>query len=467
MKDNTQIFKDYSVPKAVATLAVPSIVGMLVNVIYNLADTFFVGQTNDPNQVAAVSITMPLFFMFIAFGNLFGVGGCAFVSRSLGEGRQDRVKSISAFAIYSSIAAGIVLGAVYFLFREPILLVVGASKDSIGYASGYLKYIALGSPIIVFNVMAGNLVRGEGAAKKSMAGMLIGTITNIVLDPIFILSSGDKIFGFDLPFGLGMGVIGAAVATVIGNVASSVYYAAYLLGKKSILSASPKRYTLKNGIAKGVLFVGAPAAFNNLLMSLSNMFVNVFLQSYGDAAVAAMGVAMKANSLVIMMQIGLAQGIQPLIGYCYGAKNYNRLNKTVRFGCLCNIILGTVISLVYYLNATNVISVFIGDVQVIEYGVKMLKALTLSGPVIGCMFVLNFAFQGMGKGLQSMFLSVGRQGLVYLPLLFLMHHFVGLDGIIWAQPTADFACIITSVILYLFVLREMKSLKINANELDG
>lgn len=456
MKDNRKAFEEYKVPKAVMTMAVPSMLGMLINVVYNLADTFFVGQTGDSNQVAAVSVSMPLFLLFIALGNLFGVGGCAFISRSLGEGKNDRVKSISSFCVYGSIIIGALLGIIYLIFKRPLLFLVGASDNTIGFAVDYLKWIAAGSPFVVTAITVGNLVRGEGAAKTSMFGMVMGQIANIILDPIFILAGGDKLFGLTLPFGFDMGVSGAAIATVIGNVISVLYFLIYFLRGKSILSITPKRFTVKNGIAKGVISVGLPASLNNLLMSISNIIVNIVLVKYGDNAVAAMGVAMKANMLVTMLQIGLGQGVQPLIGYCYGAKNYKRMKNVLGFSVLCNMIVGTAMMLFYLVFRKDVIGIFINDKEVIDLGVKMLTALMSPGPVIGIMFVLNFAFQGMGKGIQSLTLSVGRQGLIYIPLLFILNKTVGLDGIIWAQAAADFCCVVMSIVMFAFVYEGIK-----------
>lgn len=414
MKDNTQVFESYSVPRAVRTLALPSMMGMLVNIVYNLADTFFVGQTGNANMVAAVSVTMPLFLLFIACGNLFGVGGCAFVSRSLGEGKTERVKTISSFCVYSAIGVGLVMTVLFLVFRKPVLYAVGASDATFAYAADYLKYVAIGSPFIVSSVMLGNLVRGEGAARVSMIGSIIGQVVNIVLDPIFILNKGDKLFGLAMPFGTGQGVAGAAIATVIGNVVSVIFFLIYFLRGKSILSISPGRYRVRGGIT------------------------------------------MKANMLVVMLQLGLAQGVQPLVGYCYGANKLDRMRHSIRFSCVCNIVLGTVITVIYFIFTRQVVSVFIDDPAVIDYGVKMLRALMISGPVIGCMFVLNFSFQGMGKGTQSMILSLSRQGLIYFPLLIIMNKTVGLDGIIWSQAVADLVCTAMSVVMFLLVVRKLR-----------
>ncbi len=458
-KDNTKVFSDYSIPKATATLALPSMLGMLINIVYNLADTFFVGQTGNPNQVSAVSVAMPLFLLFMAIGNLFGVGGCAFISRSLGEGRRDIVKTISAFSVYGGVLVSLVLAVTYIAVREPLLYLAGASDDSIGFAKDYLFWVALGAPFVTSSITLCNLLRGEGAARQSMTGMVLGQLTNIVLDPIFILSSGDRLFSLHLPFGLGLGVAGAAIATVLGNVVSVLYFVIYFLRGKSILSVSPKRFAVNGNIVRGVLGVGAPAALNNLLMSVSNVVINMFLSGYGDNAVAAMGIAMKANMLITMLQLGLAQGIQPLVGFCYGAKNYQRMHSAIRFGMVCNVLLGTLITAVYFFARRQVISIFIENEEVIGYGVQMLTALMSSGAILGIFFVINFSFQGMGMGFRSLLLAVGRQGLVYLPLLFIMDKFIGLEGIIWAQPAADYVCIIASVLMLHFVMKSLHGKK--------
>lgn len=440
------IFSSYPIPKAVAALAVPSMLSSIVNVIYNMADTYFVSLMKDTNATAAVSITMPVFLFFVAFGNIFGVGGSAYISRSMGEGKKHRVKKISSFSIYSSLFSGTVLLTLILIFIKPLISALGATSDSVyNYAYDYLKYIAIGGPMIVTSITASNLVRGEGAAKESMIGMMIGTVTNIILDPIMILA-------------LDMGVGGAAIATVIGNIASVLYYAVYLIKGGSSLSCSPKRFSVKEGIARNVIPIGIPAALNNILMSLSNIILNNFIKDYGESAVAALGIAMKVNMLIVFVQMGIGMGIQPLIGYSYGAKNMDRLKKTMKFTMLCTFILGTVLTIIYFVFTADIINVFNGegDAQVTEYGVKILRGLMVAGPFIGILFIYNFAFQGMGKSIPSLVLSFGRQGAIFLPLLIFMSRFVGFNGIVYAQPAADLVCIVLAAAMFAAVNAKLK-----------
>ena len=291
---DNKVFESYPVPKAVATLALPTVLSMLVTIFYNMADTFFVGQTGDPNQVAAVSLTTPVFMLLMAVGNIFGIGGCSYISRMLGEGETEKVKKISSFCFYGSIIAGVIMMIVFLGGMPVILKLIGCSPNTEEYARSYLTYIGLGSVFVVISMAFNNVVRGEGAAKISMIGMMIGTIVNIVLDPVMIL-------------GMNMGVAGAAIATIIGNICTVVFYLFFFAKMKTGLSISPKHFTAKERILSGVFAIGIPASINNILMSTANIILNNFLASYGDIPVAAMGVAMKANMLVILVQIGLGQ----------------------------------------------------------------------------------------------------------------------------------------------------------------
>ena len=441
-----KIFSSYPIPKAVAALSIPSVLSSIVNVIYNMADTYFVSLMKDTNATAAVSLTMPVFLFFVAFGNIFGVGGSAYISRSMGEGNKDRVKKISSFAVFSSIFSGILLLTLILVLIKPLITALGSTSDEVyHYAYGYLKYIAIGGPVIVTSITASNLVRGEGAAKESMTGMMIGTVTNIILDPIMILV-------------LDMGVAGAAIATVIGNIASVIYYAVYLMRGASILSCNPKRFAVNDGIAKNVILIGIPAAINNLLMSFSNIVLNNFMKDYGESAVAALGIAMKVNMLVAFVQMGMGIGIQPFIGYSYGAKNMQRLKKAMRFTMTCTVVIGSILTVIYIIFSSQIINTFNGEgnAEVTEYGVKILRALMLSGPFLGIMFTFNFAFQGMGKSIPSLILSLGRQGLVFLPLLIIMSKIKGFNGIVYAQPVADLACIALAAVMFSIINSRLK-----------
>lgn len=440
---NHDIFEKAPIPKAVATLALPTILSMLVTIFYNMADTFFVGQTGDELQVAAVSVTTPVFLLLMAVGNIFGIGGSSLISRLLGQREHDKVKHVSAFCFYGGILAGIIMMFLFLLGMNPILSLIGCSSDTLGYAREYLSYISYGAVFVVLSTAFGNVVRAEGAAKIAMIGMMIGTVVNIVLDPIMILT-------------MDMGVAGAAIATVIGNVCSVIFYVWYLICGKSILSISPKDFMVKNHIFTGVCSIGLPASINNVLMSTSNIVMNKFLASYGDTEVAAMGIAMKANMLVILLQIGLATGIQPLIGYNYGSGNTGRMKKIMRFGMMCNVLFGITITIVYFIFTEPIIRIFIDKAGVIAPGVNMLRAIMLSGPFVGILFVFNFTFQAMGKAVPSLVLSLSRQGLVFFPVLLLANHFIGLNGIVYSQPIADFIAIFMALFMFLIINRNMK-----------
>lgn len=443
MNNNRKLFEDAPVGKAVAVMAVPTMISMLVVVIYNMADTFFIGQTGDPMQVAAVSLATPVFMVFMALGNLFGIGGSSAISRALGERKPDRARNISSFCCYGSLGLGIFMALVFLTGMNGILKLIGASENTVGYARNYLSYIAFGGPFIIFGTAFGNILRGEGASKESMIGNMIGTVTNIVLDPVMIL-----VFRW--------GVAGAAIATVIGNMAASAYYLQYFLRKKSSLSIRFKDFRMGDRIAVSVASIGIPASLNNILMSCANIVLNHVLAGYGDTPVAAMGVAMKANMLVVLLQIGLCAGIQPLIGYNYGAGNKKRLMKVFWFTGACAVVMGTLLTVFMVIAREGIIQAFINDEAVIDYGIQMVIALQISGPVIGILFLCINVLQGMGKALPSLILTICRQGLIFIPLVFLLNGLFGLEGVIYAQPGADFVSIVLASLICMGILRNTK-----------
>ena len=443
MKTNTDLFEKAPVPKAVATMAVPTMISMLVVVIYNMADTFFIGQTKDPLQVAAVSLATPVFMIFMALGHLFGIGGSSAISRALGERRKDRAWHISSFCCYGSLGLGVMVAVISVLGMEQILHLIGASENTIGFARQYLTIISIGAPTIMFSTAFANILRGEGASRESMVGNLLGTIVNIILDPVMIL-------------GLGWGVSGAALATIIGNIAACFFYISYYVRGKSMLSIHVKDFRIGEGIAASVAAIGIPASLNNILMSFANIILNQALVGYGDTPVAAMGVALKSNMLVVLLQIGLCVGIQPLIGYNYGSGNKKRLMQVFKFTGVVSVIMGMLLTLFMIIARKTMIQVFINDAEVVSYGIRMVVALQLSAPFIGILFLCINTIQGMGKALPSLILTVCRQGLIFIPLIFILNALLGLDGVIYAQPAADYLSILVGIMICVHLFRSME-----------
>ena len=458
MLKNINVFENDPVPVAVIKLALPTVLGMIVTILYNMVDTFFVGQTGDANKMAAVSVATPVLLFFMAAGNIFGIGGSSFLSRALGEKAYEKVKKISSFCLYGGIITGIIGTILMLTFMTPILHAVGTSENTFDFAKEYLSWIAFGGASIVVSTAFSNLIRGEGAARASMTGIMAGTIANIILDPIFILNNF-----LGIPC-MGLGVAGAAIATVLGNIISIIFFFIHVASKNSVLTLSPRYFTVRKGILRGVLLIGLPASITNILMSLSNILTNKFLVTYGDANVAGMGIAMKVNMLVIFIQLGVAMGTQPLVGYNYGAKNFQRLKASMKFAMFCNICSGFFLTALYFIFTRSIISFFIDDKAVIEAGIRMLRALMISGPIIGILFVFNFSFQAMGKALASLSLAVSRQGFVFLPAIIILNNFFGLKGIVLAQPIADYVSVSMALCIFLYLSRDFKKMELEASQ---
>ena len=315
MKDNTiAVFEKAPVPQAVLKNAIPAMAAMLMVLIYNLADTFFIGQTHNDILVAAVSLTTPVFLLFMAVGSIFGIGGTSVISRSLGEGKAEYAKKVCSFCMWSCVAAGVLMSVLFLLSMEQILTLIGASADTWEPAKTYLTIVALGGPFVLLSNCYSNILRAEGQPNKAMIGQVLGNLLNVVLDPIMIL-------------GFHWGIAGAAIATVIGNIAGAGYYMLYFLQGKSALSIHIRDFSLKDQICTGVLSIGIPASLGSLLMSVSQIIVNARMAGYGDMALAGMGVAMKVTMMTGMVCIGFGQGVQPLLGYCVGGKAVESVQK--------------------------------------------------------------------------------------------------------------------------------------------
>ncbi len=443
MKDKTtEIFRDAPVPKAVISNVIPSIVSMMMVLIYNLADTFFIGQTKDAYMVAAVSVATPAFLLFMAVGMLFGIGGTSLISRTLGEGKADKAKNASSFCFWTGLVIGVLAMIVIFLFASPVSMAIGASTETVGYASQYLRIVSTAIPFLIISNSFSNIIRAEGNAQVAMMGMIVGNLINIVLDPVMILG-----FGWD--------VAGAAIATVLGNVFAAGFYIWHLLSKKAMLSIHPKYYLAGDGIAAGVFAIGIPASLNSILMSLSNIIVNNIMSNYGDMAVAGLGVAMKVNMIVVMLLIGLGTGIQPILGYCFGAGNKERYLAVMKFSLILAFIISAVMTVICYCGADPLVHAFLEDADAFTYGMSFARIYIYSGPVIGIMFVFINAIQSTGAALPALILSISRQGLIYLPVLFLFRRiFDSATMLAAAQPITDYLTTALSVVLFIFTYQK-------------
>lgn len=443
MKDKTtEIFKNAPVPKAVLNNAIPSIISMIMVLAYNLADTFFIGQTKDAYMVAAVSVATPAFLIFMAIGMLFGIGGTSLISRMLGQGNNEKAKNISSFCFWTGLVIGVISMFLIWVLNKPICLLVGASDETMAYTSEYLSILAVSIPFLIISNMFSNIIRSEGYAQKAMVGMIIGNVANIVLDPVMIL-----LFKWN--------IAGAAIATTIGNILASIYYIMHLVSKNSLLSIHLKDYKAGNHIASGVLSIGVPASFNSILMSTSNIIINNFMKVYGDMAVAGLGVAMKVNMIVVMLLIGLGTGIQPLLGYCFGAKNKQRYMAVLKFSLCLALAMSIVMTIICYFGAAPLVTAFLENKDAFSFGFTFSRIYIISGPVLGILFVMINAIQSTGAALPSLILSVSRQGLLFIPILLVLNAVSDTaQMLVIAQPVTDYLATAFSVILFIITYKK-------------
>lgn len=438
----TELFEKAPVSQAVLKSALPAMAAMLMVLIYNLADTFFVGQTHDAYQVAAVSLAMPVFLMFMAVGTVFGMGGTSVISRALGQGRTDYAKKVCSFCMWGCVVVGVIMAALFLIFMEPILTMVGASEGTWAYAKSYLTIVSFGGPFVLISNAFSNIVRAEGKSAEAMMGQLLGNLLNVILDPIMILL-------------LGWNITGAAIATLIGNIVGACYYILYFVRGKSSLSVSIKELSQPEKVCGPVCAIGIPAALGSVLMSVAQIIINSQLAKYGDMAVAGMGVAMKVVTITGMVCMGLGQGVQPLLGYCVGAKLWERFKKAFRFSMLFALSLGAVLTVICYLFTNQIVSAFLSDPAAYSYAVEFSRILLTTSFLFGVFYVLINTLQAMGAATPALIINLSRQGIIFIPALFILQAVVGINGLIWAQPVADLLSIGLAAILYIRVSHKM------------
>lgn len=439
--DKTELFETMPVGKALLTMAIPTIISQLITMVYNLADTFFIGMSNDPYKVAAASVVGVLFFMLNSLANLFGVGGGSLLSRLLGEKREADARRVGAFSIYGSLVVAGVYSLVCLLFTEPLARLLGASDNTVGYASKYLFWVVvIGGIPSTLGLTMSHLLRSAGYSKESGTGLAIGGISNIILDPLFmfvLLPDGNE-------------VTGAAFATLLSNVITLLYFlfAYYKLRGKTVLSVSPKYAHLEKNLIVGILAIGLPSALTSLLANITSIVKNNLTAGYGDIELAAYGIVMKADMLPLNIGMGLCQGMMPLVAYNYAAKNYPRMKRFTQTAQVAGMATACVFIILFELFARQIIWAFIRDEATISYGTRFLRIACLATPFMISNFQKIYCLQAMGKGKESLILGVCRQGLFAIPMLLVLNHFVGLYGVVAAQLLSDGITFIFSTVIY-------------------
>lgn len=421
MKNETMM-KQASPYKLLVTMGLPVIVVMIVNVLYNMADVFFMGQTGETMQVAAISLCGPAFNIFSGMSTLFGAGACTAIAMALGQGDREKAKYYSSFAAWGSVGIGVVIAAAMLLLMDPLLSLMGTNEETAVFAKQYLGIVALGSPFMMFSGALGNALRADGSSTKIMMISLIGTGTNILLDPLFI-----NLFGW--------GIGGAAAATVLGNVVTTVLTVLHVRGT-DCFSFSFKYFTLRRDVSLRVMGLGLPMAASTVVLCFSGMFSNQLLVKYGNITVAANGVAGKAGMLVCMIVMGLCMGMQPAISYAYGMGDRKRLRSIVAATGVVSTLLSTLLGLGFLLGRESFIRAFLDDPAVLETGKFMMLTL-LAAPVGGLYQLCSSYLQGTGKVSYATLTSLLSKGIVYVPVLFLGEFLFGLPGLVFAGTVTD------------------------------
>jgi putative MATE family efflux protein len=445
----TELFERMPIPKAILTLSVPTVLSSLVMVLYNLADTYFVGILNDPIQNAAVTLAAPILLAFNAINNLFGVGSSSMMSRALGTKDYDTVYRSSAFGFYCSLFFGFLFSLFFTLFKSPMLHMLGATTETTAATSAYMQWtVTFGAIPAILNVVMAYLVRAEGASLHASLGTMSGCCLNIILDPIFIL-----------PWGLNMGAAGAGLATFLSNCVACLYFFILLWIKRgnTYVCVNPKMFGLRRSIVVGVCSVGIPASIQNLLNVTGMTILNNFTASFGSNAVAAMGIAQKISIIPMQIAMGISQGIMPLVSYNYASGNHKRMKKAITFTAKISLSFLVVVMVIFYLFSGPIITLFMKNEAIVDYGSRFLRAFCLALPFLCMDFLAVGVFQACGMGSMSLLFAILRKIVLEIPALFLLNHLFPLYGLAYAQPLAEFILSIAAVAALSRIFRGLSS----------
>lgn len=438
--ENTEksvLFEQMPVPQAARRLMIPTILSSLVMVIYSMADTYFVGRLNNPIENSAVTLAAPVLLAFNAVNNLFGVGSSSMMSRALGEQDIDKVKKSSAFGFYCALFCGILMSLLCTAFFEPLLHLLGADAETVAATAAYMKWtVLLGAAPSILNVVIAYLVRAEGSALHASIGTMSGCILNIILDPIFIM-----------PWGLDMGASGAGCATFVSNCAACLYFFVLLFVKRksTFVSIMPKDFKWKKEIVKGVCGVGVPASIQNLLNVTGMTILNNFTAVYGPDAVAAIGIVQKIYLVPMQVAMGASQGVMPLVGYSYSAKNYKRMKETVLFIAKVMVPVMVVSSIFCYFRAGWLVGLFMKKEEIVYYGRMFLRADSLAMTFLAVDFLAVGVFQAIGMGKKSLLFAILRKIVFEIPALIILNMLFGVYGIAYAAFVAEFMLALCAV----------------------
>ena len=429
------LFESKAVPAAYVTLALPVVLGMVVSLLYNMVDTYFIAKTGDTSLVAGVALGAPVFTLMIALGDIFGLGGSSVVSRLFGQGREADAKRLSSFCFYTALGCGVLVAILLLAFRMPVLSLLGATEETLPHASAYYSWYVVGAPFSIVLFTPSNLLRTEGLAKESMFGTILGSVVNIILDPIFI-------------FTLGLGAAGAAIATVLGNLCADLFFLWVYLAKSKKLSVDIGLCRITMGEFVAMMTIGIPASITNLMQSLGITLTNRFLLPYGTEKVAAMGIAMKVSMIAMLILVGFAFGGQPLFGYTYGAGQKKRLTKILRFAYGTELALALVLGTLLWFLAPSFLGFFMKEEGILTAGVPMLRLLQMGMPFTAITLITTCVFQSTGKALGAFLLSVSRQGVIYALVLFCFSRLLGYQGVIASQAGSDFLTALLALFLF-------------------
>ena len=442
------LFEQMTIPRAVAKLAVPTILSSLVTVLYNLADTYFVGMLNNSVQNAAVTLAAPLILAFNAVNNLFGVGSSSMMSRALGSRDYETVHRSSAFGFYCSIFCGLLFSLLYVIFQPFVLTILGADATTAEATAGYLRWtVACGAAPTILNVVMAYLVRAEGAALHASIGTMSGCILNIILDPIFIL-----------PWGLNMGAEGAGLATFLSNCVACGYFFVLLYVKRenTHVCIKPSMFCLKRKIVLGVCGVGIPASIQNLLNVTGMTVLNNFTSSYGSDAVAAMGITQKINMVPMQIAMGLSQGIMPLISYNYASGNTPRMKKTLTFAAKISLTALVIVAAGYYVGAGALVRMFMQDPTIVAYGTRFLRGFCLGLPFLCMDFLAVGVFQAVGLGKNAFIFAILRKVVLEIPALIILNALFPLYGLAYAQFAAELVLAAAAVVVLIRMFAKLE-----------